>query len=419
MRDYLQKEIEGQLRYLLMEELPAIIHRLSLRLCVPEIEMRGEGVVIAAKDSSSEPKPIDPLASNAPGPTISDDYGLESSELLPSPIDVNVPEAQSVFSQKNLVRLTALSNSHRTLSLFTPSIRDAVFRAWAGASERGDAPGANTPATPYAPSLSRSHSYSGSTSSTYVFSEPSQHHYFAPRPSLTSFHSAMSGLSLGAGRHSRAHPGRKRKTRVVNLRRPKPSAEETVSKDPFLPQSDRPTTPEMVTSEKIDEREEDLITPPRSPKSKVGTPERSDNIDLRTSPSRLRPRTPTRSPGASSGSVNQGTQTSPDQLSGSKPPSLRPTTSRPGHVSSEASLHPAHLEKALLSSFTSSERQVTSNVPQATEGTASQYGILERALMAKIAGEVARRVSEEKRSGRGVWHHNDHEDAPPPAYEVQ
>src|SRR5437667_11422140 len=42
VRDYLQKEIEGQLRVLLMEEVPAIIHRLSLRLWVPEYRTRGD-----------------------------------------------------------------------------------------------------------------------------------------------------------------------------------------------------------------------------------------------------------------------------------------------------------------------------------------------------------------------------------------
>src|SRR6202012_1971577 len=34
VRDYLQKEIEGQLRELFMEDLPAILHRLSLRMFV-------------------------------------------------------------------------------------------------------------------------------------------------------------------------------------------------------------------------------------------------------------------------------------------------------------------------------------------------------------------------------------------------
>ncbi len=33
VRDYLQRTIEGKLRDLMMDELPAIIHRLSLQLC--------------------------------------------------------------------------------------------------------------------------------------------------------------------------------------------------------------------------------------------------------------------------------------------------------------------------------------------------------------------------------------------------
>ena len=36
VRDYLQNEIEGQLRLLFMEDIPAIIHQLSLRLWVPD-----------------------------------------------------------------------------------------------------------------------------------------------------------------------------------------------------------------------------------------------------------------------------------------------------------------------------------------------------------------------------------------------
>ncbi|KAI5282440.1 ERMES complex subunit, partial [Ascosphaera acerosa] len=43
VRDFLQKAIEGQLRQLFMDELPAIIHRLSLRLWVPDYKTMLEG----------------------------------------------------------------------------------------------------------------------------------------------------------------------------------------------------------------------------------------------------------------------------------------------------------------------------------------------------------------------------------------
>ncbi len=60
VRDYLQKEIEGQLRVLFMEDLPAIIHRLSLRLWSSEYqELENEESLQGNQDTTA---PIDPLA---------------------------------------------------------------------------------------------------------------------------------------------------------------------------------------------------------------------------------------------------------------------------------------------------------------------------------------------------------------------
>lgn len=404
VRDYLQKEIEGQLRYLLMEELPAIIHRLSLRLWVPEHEMREkEEIADRPKDLLSDQKPIDPLAGPAQGP------GLDISELSSSPVDIGTSETQSLFSQKNLIRLATLTDSHRTLSLSTPSIRDAVFRAWAGASERGDAPGANTPATPSAPSLSRSHSYTGSTSSTYVFSELTENHYFSSRPSLISSHSAMSGLGLGAGRHSRGHSGRRGKTRVVNLRRTKSSAEGIAHAGSSC------STSEVAVPEKIvEEGEDELITPPRSPNAKFGTGR--DSMDVRNSPAKLRPVTPTRSPEPANNMINRATQTSPDRSSATEISSLRlssPNAQDNVNLRSEKS--------------TASRRLSDVDTKATTNSTIeSNWGILERAWMAKMANEVARRVKDEKGKhstlarDRDFWQDDaEHEDVPPPpAYEV-
>ncbi|KAI9780792.1 MAG: ERMES complex subunit [Peltula sp. TS41687] len=390
VRDYLQKEIEGQLRYLLMEELPVIIHRLSLRLWVPEHEMREtEGIVDPSKDSASDQKPIDPLAG------LVQDAGMDASELSASPVGFGTSETQSLFSKKNLIRLAALTDSHRTLSLSTPSIGDAVFRAWAGASERGDGPGANTPATPSAPSLSRSHSYTGSTSSTYVFSESTETNYFSSRPPLTSFHSAMSGLGLGAGRHSRGHAGRKGKTRVVNLRRTKSSADGVTQDDTSSSQG---TASEVNVPEKIvEEREDELVTPPRTPNAKFGAGSPRDNMDIRNSPAaNLRPVTPPRSPEPSSDMVTQGTQTSPDRFSTSEISSVRLGSDRTSAVVTK---------------------------PAVNSTLESNWGILERAWMAKMANEVAKRVKDEKgkhaTTGKDFWQDDvEHEDVPPPpAYE--
>src|ERR1700753_1338905 len=54
VRDYLQKEIEGQLRVLFMEDLPAILHRLSLRLWSPEYaELDDERMEQEARDTTA------------------------------------------------------------------------------------------------------------------------------------------------------------------------------------------------------------------------------------------------------------------------------------------------------------------------------------------------------------------------------
>src|SRR5271155_4303594 len=60
IKDYLQKEIEGQLRVLFMEDLPAILHKLSLRLWSPDY-CDPSDVLMTAKDASAVP--VDPLAS--------------------------------------------------------------------------------------------------------------------------------------------------------------------------------------------------------------------------------------------------------------------------------------------------------------------------------------------------------------------
>jgi mitochondrial distribution and morphology protein 34 len=207
--NFLQKEIETQLRGLLMDELPAIIHRLSLQLLqVPEHKTR------AHTPHSKDEAVVDPLASPPQDPVDSTGSPLSAAEIASLSLDSGI-ETQSLFSRKNLLRLATLTDSHRTLSLFTPNIRDAVFRAWTGPLERGEMSGLLTRAT--TPALSRTHSYAGSigTSTAQTFDSTLTG---AARPSLHSFASSASGLSMGASRHGQGHRTRKRKKRVVDLR---------------------------------------------------------------------------------------------------------------------------------------------------------------------------------------------------------
>jgi distribution and morphology protein 34 len=208
--NFLQKEIETQLRGLLMDELPAIIHRLSLQLLVPERNAREERKLSAAPISKDEVV-IDPLASPPQDPVDSTGAVLTPAEVASLSLDSSI-ETQSLFSRKNLIRLATLTDSHRTLSLFTPSIRDAVFRAWTGPLERGEMPGLLTRTT--TPALSRTHSYAGSLSTTTAYTFDSG----STRPTLHSYASSSPGLSMNSGRHGPGHRTRKRKKRVVDLR---------------------------------------------------------------------------------------------------------------------------------------------------------------------------------------------------------
>lgn len=271
VRDYLQKEIEGQLRILLMDELPAIIHRLSLRLWVPEYRAREERESAEAGATSQDEAIVDPFASPPQDPVDSHGHKLNPSEIASLSIETGI-ETQSLFSQKNLLRLATLTDSHRTLSLFTPSIRDVVFRAWAGPTERGEV-GGGLRSPIFTPALSRSHSYSGSTSTTYTFDGISQ-----GRPALQSYGSHSYGLSMGAGRHAKGHGARQRKKRVVNMRKkPDSLGHDSISEDGSTFADSASVTestdsspsifsaPLPSSSQQLRDEDCEPVTPPRSP----------------------------------------------------------------------------------------------------------------------------------------------------------
>ena len=208
VRDYLQKTIEGKLRDLIMDELPAIIHRLSLQLWCPDQLPKESDLPKETSESAINPLATPPLdAVDVNGQLV------DPSKIASLSLDGGA-ETQSLFSQKNILRLAALANSNRTFSLFTPGIRDVIFRAWAGQTERMDT-GHNSPLS--TPSLAKSHSFQG-IATTYTFSDPGSREgdHIPSRPSLVSLNSATTGLALGSGRHSKS--GRKKKTRVVDLR---------------------------------------------------------------------------------------------------------------------------------------------------------------------------------------------------------
>ncbi|KAL1869083.1 hypothetical protein VTK73DRAFT_3391 [Phialemonium thermophilum] len=387
VRDYLQKTIEGKLRDLMMDELPAIIHRLSLQLWCPDQLSKEVDPLKEVPEST-----LNPLATSPPDAV--DVYGhlLDPSKIASLSVDGGT-ENQSLFSQKNILRLAALANSHRTLSLFTPGIQDAVFRAWTGPMmERLEI---SSPVS--TPSLSKSNSFCGNTT-TYSFAEGSSldQDRLPSRPSLVSFHSSTTGLALGSGRHSKS--GRKKKRRVVNLRR-NTSASEPASEagDSTLdtasiqvPASEPALVMPSSIPEEVEPQEENTLGTQMPGKVRFRPSLEKSRATTEALQSLNRPR-PACAPVTLTA---QQEVSSPEE--NSKPKAAE--AEQPEYVDIKAPLFGEHSRR------------------RGGPGSDTSSVILEQAWIMKMAGEIARRVYDEKHRNPGFW--EDQDDAPPPAYEA-
>ncbi|KAK0711235.1 hypothetical protein B0H67DRAFT_555248 [Lasiosphaeris hirsuta] len=369
VRDYLQKTIEEKLRDLMMEELPAIIHRLSLRLWCPDQAPKEEDEV---KEDDRE-QAMNPLATPPLDAVDANGHLLDPAEISSLSLDGG-PESQSLFSQKNLLRLASLTD--QSSSLTGPQIREVMFRAWAGPSERSDA--SNTPPLS-TPSLVRSSSYQAN-SHTYTFSDvgTQDHHGLPSRPSMVSLNSATVGLSLGSGRHSKA--GRKKKTRVVNLRRKTGSeASSDVGEGASETASIQSPISEPVMPNSISEEpEEEMAMPTASAPGKV----RFSSFDVSQPPARL------------SADIDTSKSLESPIMLVEEPLHQIPTTGKQEQASADVK-PPRH------------------RGPQSDTSSV----ILEQAWIMKMAGEIARRVYDEKNRNPAFWAERD--DTPPPAYEAR
>ncbi|KAK8049306.1 mitochondrial distribution and morphology protein 34 [Apiospora phragmitis] len=379
VRDYLQRTIEGQLRNLMMDELPAIIHRLSLRLWCPDQLPREDTDL--PKDKLEDEVAIDPFAAPPTDAVDANGHVLDANEI--SSLSLDGSETHSLFSQKNLVRLGALSDSQRTLSLFTPGIRDVLVRAWAAPMDRIDV---MRSAPLAAPSLMRAQSAQGG-STTYTFTDTGSvdNGQLPSRPSLVSLNSATTGLALGAGRNTRM--SRKKKTRVVNLRRSKPNTKSET-------QSDVGDMGDSTTESAS------VVAPSSEPVLQAVIPELPEEDTFVPTGSRVRFTTgaekvlPARAP------LDMDIYKDPAMVSAEKPSISRPAQQgkTPVSVPAVQSKSPFDLDR------------------KRNEGSDTSSVILEQAWISKMAGEIARRVYDEKQRNANFW--ADRDDVPPPAYEV-
>ncbi|KAK8056534.1 mitochondrial distribution and morphology protein 34 [Apiospora rasikravindrae] len=379
VRDYLQRTIEGQLRNLMMDELPAIIHRLSLQLWCPDQLPREDTDL--PRDKLEDEIAIDPFAAPPADAVDANGHVLDANEI--SSLSLDGSETHSLFSQKNLVRLGALSDSQRTLSLFTPGIRDVLVRAWAAPADRIDA---MRSAPLAAPSLMRAQSVQGG-STTYTFTDTGslENGQLPSRPSLVSLNSATTGLALGAGRNTRM--SRKKKTRVVNLRRSKPNTESET-------QSDMGDMGDS-TSESAS-----VVAPSSEPVLPAVIPELPEEDTFVPTGSRVR---------FTTGAEKELPARAPLDMDIYKDPAMVP-------AEKSSTSRPAQEEKAPVSVPVSQSKSPFDLDRKRNEGSDTSSVILEQAWISKMAGEIARRVYDEKQRNANFW--ADRDDVPPPAYEA-
>ena len=409
VREYLQKEIEKQLRTLLMDELPLIIHRLSLRLFNKEYqEKEGDAADNDQRPPETDDKVLDPLASPPQDPVDFSGKVLDASQIASLSLDPG-SEMHALFSQKNLLRLGALTDSHRTLSLFTPSIPDAVFRAWAGPTERGEARRSSGKATP---ALPRSESYTGNNSTMYVFSDAADVRNSA-RLTLSSFGSAASGISIGSLRHPKKH-GRKKKHRVVNLRKKVIEGDDVESVSGDSTNVSGTGTEETGT----------MSSAPSEYGVRPKTPEMKEpgDADVGQTPPRVREATP-----------RQQREISPDNTPRASQILTYPLDAKAGppiEVSQRPSLQRAQtLEPSARKGKMHAEPNPTGLQPGGVlypkqfdpssfieSSSPSSNNNLEHAWMTKIAGEILRKVHDQKAADRGFWNKAERDEDPPPAY---
>lgn len=425
IKNYLQKEIEGQLRVLFMEDLPAIIHRLSLRLWSPEFQELDAETEERLDGSRSTIAPIDPLS--GPPQDAVDEFGnpIDASQMATLALDSS-SEIHASFSQKNMLRLAALSQSQHTMSLFTPGIREAVFRAWASNPDRPDS-GTATPALTQS-SLSRIQSTFASVKSntSSVASGSTGQDTSASRPTLSSSYSSAAGLSLGANR-SRGHQMRKRKKRVVDLRKNRDTAD-----DSGLPT--KPTTPlgstaasgtASVLSEEPPHHIDNEPTQATSPHTPVqplrsilepgsATPrfretEKPAPSDTLLPPAPILSDPPKPKAKLANTTVHSLVETEqshrpkPHARSASSRPPLSHSRLRSTQQASSPLLRSLSFDKMpSLHTQMSAAGAGAMSPPYAESTTSSAGGILEQAWMLKMANEIARKVREEKgRCGGG------------------
>ena len=404
VRDYLQREIESQLRTLLMDELPLIIHRLSLQFFNKELQEKGLQV---EDESLLEETAVDPFSSPPQDPVDSFGNVLDAAQITSLSLEPG-SESQALFSQRNLLRLGALTESHRTLSLFTPTLRDTIFRASSGPFGRKELGKYSHRLTP---ALSRSQSYVGSFSGSHSLSDSPTDTQF---PSRHGPISASGASSTNLSRYNKPG-GRKRKHRVINLRK-----KAVGNTDDSVSISDSSATNSAEGAESIYSAPSQFAARPKTPEKEPG------DMDFNRNSPHNRATTPPKA-------LQMSSYPDPDQTprqsqylpAKSKDPKAFESSYSSPRPDLQRSRTLGHPEPSTVEPTTSSSKKQQplrqldpSPIMEPSSRTQPQYE--QSAWMNRIADEILRKVHERKAQDARFWDRRGSSassvEEPPPAY---
>jgi distribution and morphology protein 34 len=374
--EYLQEEIERQIRRIFQEDLPVAVHRLSLRLWNPEY---------AASLNEESTAPAKPLRLDSED---EEDEGDEKEQVvnpLLTPADNPEGGPSTMFSERNLATLSQLVDSQMTLSLVTPRIPDAVFRAWASGGSHSvtmwDKPGivdqTMTPKAAFDSDAAETQSIAGSVASSRL-----------------GLYSSASSTSTAPSRHPAGTPSRrKKKHHVVDLRKNKKEGESSADSSASSTTGESPAPPANTPESAI---EDELCERPTAPLRRS----REDSIDYDSDSKATigRPNTPSTPtipidlcPASPADSIATADITYPPTRNPTPTPTRAPAAPRRSTIS-------AIMEKEAL------RAQENQTPPKIRLPSNAPGGILEQAILSKIVNEMQRRLEEERvKRGEGKW----------------
>jgi distribution and morphology protein 34 len=221
---------------------------------------------------------------------------------------------------------------------------------------------------------------------------------------------------MGASRHSKAYPSRKRKRRVVDLRTSR-LRDETESFSDDTSFTGTTSAPSVFSPSVIpEEYNDDPVAPQRSAENTIRAPTLQQRLPERDEQRDTAPRSVPQEICHDPASQTVSLSKAVDRKADSPLKTGELTSTREfAHARTDS----PHLPEKVEAESSSSSACLPLPNAMSPMDVAHNSSILEQAWIMKMAGEIARRIKDEKSASNdagGFWDRHTREESPPPAY---